>query len=685
MLVGLAAAPAAGAAPRAHSAAAEVAEESLQEAQELIDGEGVRSGRELSHALLELSVGLRHLRGSDRGRAVSLLSRPTESDAPADERYAVPELPPLCSAEFCVHSVGSGADAAPAGMAAFVLAEARAVRSFENGTLGWALPPSDGDNRVDIYLKELGPDGLFGFAATDPGQRKTSQHSYLVIDNDFDPAEYGGIPALDSLRVTLAHEYGHVLQYGYDVTADGWHYEASAVWLEQRMRPELPDWLRFVDDRGSGAGWRSLTELPLTAFDDPGDQPRNSKPYGNVVWNQFLSGRYGAAGDRLQRATWELSNGLEEPSTSAHDRAIKQVGGNGIADEYAAFAAAVAEWHAPGSLFPSTSALPDVERRGSLATDGAPVSISMDHLTFALYDVPATEAGRIRLAADFPARTAGAIALVARAGTHDGGQVSTRLVELAEGGAGGVTLDRPASFFATGGRVTAVLVNADASQRGYDEDSRDWQWAHDRQPVTARITSDTSGPSVTSSRPATGATRVSTRPRIRATFSEPVAGVDARSFVLRGPGGATVPASVAYDAASRTATLTPSAPLADTTRYTVALTDAISDIGATPLSVTRWSFTTVARAPRAKLTVTSGDGLAAAFKLRSRDRDRLRFTATLVRGGRTLARRSGTLRAGELASLRLAGGHRGRARLVVQLEDPQGNALRITRRLRLRP
>ena len=60
-----------------------------------------------------------------------------------------------------------------------------------------------------------------------------------MIDNDFDPAQYGGAAALESLRVTLAHEYAHVLQYGYDVLADGWHYEASAVWMEQRMYPAI--------------------------------------------------------------------------------------------------------------------------------------------------------------------------------------------------------------------------------------------------------------------------------------------------------------------------------------------------------------------------------------------------------------------------------------------------------------
>ncbi len=98
----------------------------------------MRTGRELTDSLRELSTRIRHLRGDERERAIALLSRPTDADAPADERYTVPELPPLCDANFCVHSVGSGADAPSAGMAALALAEANAVRNFENGTLGLA-------------------------------------------------------------------------------------------------------------------------------------------------------------------------------------------------------------------------------------------------------------------------------------------------------------------------------------------------------------------------------------------------------------------------------------------------------------------------------------------------------------------------------------------------------------------
>jgi hypothetical protein len=639
-----------------------------------------------------LALQVRHLRGEERERAVSLLSRPDDGDleTPADERFE-PGRPVSrrCSENFCLHYVLQGVDAAADGLADAVLEEAEAVRTFENGTLGWREPRSDasvdGDPRVDIYLKELGSRSLFGWAATDPNQDTQAQHSYLVLDNDFDPAQFGGAPALDSLRVTLAHEYGHVLQYGYDVLADGWHYESSAVWLEQRMYPDLDDWLRFVHDGRSGVGWGSLTELPLTAFDHPTDQPRNAKPYGSVVFNHFLTSRYGARGDLLQRRTWELSDGLSFASTGAFDRAIKDTAGPGLASDFAAFAAAAAEWRLPQAGFPLAGRLPDVERLGSLSADGASVTPRMDHLTFALYDVPDTSAAQIRLNASFPAGARGALALVARTGSSDGGEVTTRLVELPAGGRGGVTLEQPHTYIESGGRITAVLVNADATHRAeYDAQRGDWAWSRDNQVVAAALTSDASPPAVSSRSPAPDAGRVGTRKQVQVTFSKDVTGVDAQSFSLRGPRGGEVPAAVSYLSESRTAVLTPAVELADTTRYSVRLTDAIVDVSATSLPPEEWSFTTAKRGPRATLTVLSKNRRAVRFVLRSTDSDRLRWTAKLVSGGRAVSRRSGALRAGGKRLVKIPARRHARARLVVELEDPQANSRGIARALRLR-
>ena len=324
LLLALACAPAAAASPQAHTAAEQAAEASLQETEQLLDGRGVRTGRELTDSLRELATRVRHLRGEDRERAIALLSRPTDADAPADERYTVPELPPLCDLNFCIHSVGSTADAPSAGMAALALAEANAVRNFENGTLGWREAPDDGDGRVDIYLKELGASRLFGFASTDPDQDQQSQHSYLVIDNDFDPA-----PVRRRGRPRVAPRHPRARVRARAPVRLRRPRRRLALRVERRLdgAADLSGDQGLAALRGGplrGAGWSSLTELSLTYFEpDPdGDgalDPRVAKPYGDVVWNHFLSSRYGAAGNDLQLATWENSRGLERASTAAYD------------------------------------------------------------------------------------------------------------------------------------------------------------------------------------------------------------------------------------------------------------------------------------------------------------------------------------------------------------------------------
>jgi hypothetical protein len=81
---------------------------------------------------------------------------------------------------------------------------------------------------------------------------------------------------------------------------------------------------------------------------------------------------------------------------------------------------------------------------------------------------------------------------------------------------------------------------------------------------------------------------------VSAVFSEAVTGVNGSSVQLVAPNGRTVPAGVSYSAATRTATLNPSASLAANTRYTVRLTTDIRDAAGNRLAATSWNFTTEA-------------------------------------------------------------------------------------------
>lgn len=97
-------------------------------------------------------------------------------------------------------------------------------------------------------------------------------------------------------------------------------------------------------------------------------------------------------------------------------------------------------------------------------------------------------------------------------------------------------------------------------------------------------------------------TGVATNSRISAAFSEPMsaATLTASSFTLACPAGTPVAASIAYDAATRVATLTPSALLPAGTPCVATLSTAVQDsTGHALASAFVWGFTT---APAADLT-----------------------------------------------------------------------------------
>jgi hypothetical protein len=112
-------------------------------------------------------------------------------------------------------------------------------------------------------------------------------------------------------------------------------------------------------------------------------------------------------------------------------------------------------------------------------------------------------------------------------------------------------------------------------------------------PAAAPRAGDATAPAIVARSPAAGSVDVpARRPRIRVRFSEPVRVRGLRSALrLRGSRGRVVPAAVSYDAASRTATLTPRSPLAAGGRYTVSVAG-VRDLAGNRTGRSVFAFTT---------------------------------------------------------------------------------------------
>jgi Family of unknown function (DUF6055) len=417
-------------------------------------------------------------------------ARPTDRPDPNRNAYTVPEAPrsPSCTRHFCVHWVAEGidapslADADGDGVPDYVTRVeevAEEVHSVENEELGWREPKSDGRKgggrgKTDIYLDQIGG-ALFGYAAPDRSQGTKAHrlprhlHGYLVLDNDYDPREFPGTTPENDLEVTLAHEYSHILQFGYDAYQDAWFAESSAVWMEDEVYDDINDYRRYV------RRWVKLFETPLTA--------NSIKEYGSAVWNDWLAHHYGR---EIVRRAWARAVQTKPGgfSVSAYNSAIEAAGGSNFSRDFARFASDLPEWRTD-SVFGEADSYPDVTRQGSLPLGGRVLDRSLNHTTFQLLHLHARGGGAIVIKASAPLGVAAGLALVGRSGSERQGDVVSKLDFNQNGGGMVVHLANPGRFK----RLTAVLVNADTSASGFSARRLDWAYLTDSAPfrVSARL------------------------------------------------------------------------------------------------------------------------------------------------------------------------------------------------------
>jgi hypothetical protein len=420
-------------------------------------------------------------------RPTEARGRPTDDPDPNRNAYTVPQAPrsPACGPHFCVHWVDEGIDAPNLtdsdgnGVPDFVqrvLDIAEHVHAIENDKLGWREPKSDGrkgggEGKTDIYLSQIGGE-LFGYAAPDRGQASRRHriprrlHGYLVLDNDYSAFEFPGTTPAHDLEVTLAHEYDHILQFGYDAFQDAWFAESSAVWMEDQVYNGINDYLRYV------RRWVKRWDTPLTTS--------SIKEYGSAVWNQWLQRRYG---DSIVRKAWARAIHVRPGgfSVNAYESAIRAAGHSDFGRDFAHFAAAVAEWRT-GEGFRESRLYPDMPRQGALPLDNRPLTRLLNHTTFELLQVHARDGRAVAVHAVAPRGIATGLALVGRSGGERRGRTITRLDFSRGGGKLYVRLGDPRRF----GRITAIVVNADASASGFSARRLDWRYLTDRIPFEIR-------------------------------------------------------------------------------------------------------------------------------------------------------------------------------------------------------
>jgi hypothetical protein len=169
----------------------------------------------------------------------------------------------------------------------------------------------------------------------------------------------------------------------------------------------------------------------------------------------------------------------------------------------------------------------------------------------------------------------------------------------------------PAAAFAADTTYTATVTTGATDLAG-NALAADSTWT-----FTTNSTADTSAPTVTATNPADLKTNVLINKTVAATFSEsmdPLTVVTSK-FTVTAPGGNAVAGTLDYDAASRTATFTPSANFAPGTTFTATVEggpSGVKDLAGNPLAADEvWTFTTGSQIAQAPVNL----GRAAPFAL----------------------------------------------------------------------
>ena len=446
------------------------AKAALEQAKAALSDPSAAPQEDLTLALIELSQAIPDLEGADGREANAILARP--DDGP-DDRYGdgftADEAPesPECNSGFCVHWVdttkdkpdpedsnGLGDGDGVPDYVEEVLLSALESHETENTDLGWSEPVGDADrgggppNATDIYLLDIDK-FYYGYASPDEGQGSaTSKWAYLVLDDDYErlssPPEFTGIEAM---QVTMAHEYNHVLQFAADSQEDLWMFESTATWMEDMVYPDIDDYIGYLPF------YASAVKVPLT-----GNTKDGLKIYGAAVWNHFLE----AANPDTIRDAWNVSTSTDNPSLSvaAYDDAL---GGSGnpyeaLSQKFGQFASSSVEWRSQSAVYEDATEFPDIKRRGKLKP-GDPRKLKLDHLSYALLDIPVNVADEYTtLEVKAPDGTFTTIGIYGREGNATSGSITSQsVVSVPEGG-------EPFVGMAGGDfdRVTALVANGDA-------------------------------------------------------------------------------------------------------------------------------------------------------------------------------------------------------------------------------
>lgn len=435
------------------AATSDRAEQALAHARDLLRGRpavaarSVDTGGDATLALRNLVRVRDQLRGTAARQASRLLARPATRKR-------------ICQGSVCVH--WNPADVAP-GYINQVLTTLLTVHDTYVSA-GYRPPRPDGtrggNNKTDVYIRDVGAQGLYGYCTTDKRLRARGPFdawAYCVLDNDYRPRQFPSQTRLKNLQVTAAHEYFHAVQFAYDAFEDSWFMEATATWAEDEVYPDINDNLQYLRH-----GPLRRPRVPLDKFELGG-----LHQYGDWLFFRYLSERFPAplGMSTLVRQMWRQADGSARGPDLYSMRAVRAAlaaRGTSFAREFALFADAnrrPADEYLDGLLYPKAPFLSSALKTGQ---SSGWISRRLDHQSSTtLGFTPTGPATGLRVRLDMADTRRGSVAVVT---PYAGGVAAAapELVRLDRLGVGALTVPLLGGAVS---RVEVTLVNASTRTR----------------------------------------------------------------------------------------------------------------------------------------------------------------------------------------------------------------------------
>lgn len=423
----------------------------LEQVQELVDPAQPSTERsteaddpaDLTMALRDLRLARDELDASDRATAARLLARPSTNQYRDFGSVRVHWTSGAVSSDW-VNQVGAVVTHV---LKVYKKAGFRAPKS--DGTRG------GGSGLLDIYLDDIGENGLYGYCDTDTAPSGSGPYdtwAYCAFDDDF--AEFPSLTPLQNLKVTAAHELFHSVQFAYDYLEDVWFMEATAAWAEDEVYDGINDNRQYLKD-----SQLAYPGIPL-------DTGSGMSVYGGWIFFRYLTERFPKTSGRLpvlMRQLWNYADSVKGKDYYSVQAVTKVLADRGLQLRrvYAAFADANRR---PGRSYDEGrhySAAPLSSRRTLSRTsrDTGWRTVRLDHLTSSTVsftpEAALRKGWRLRINLDLPNTARGSAAVVTTYRTS--GKVVTRTATLNRSGNGVVRVGFGSKAVT---RVELTLANA---------------------------------------------------------------------------------------------------------------------------------------------------------------------------------------------------------------------------------